>query len=36
MLTSTPRSTPVPLQAEKFYIPDAVRILDALVETLTY
>ncbi|KII89191.1 hypothetical protein PLICRDRAFT_91613 [Plicaturopsis crispa FD-325 SS-3] len=28
--------TPVPLQYEKFYIPDAVRILDAMVETLSY
>lgn len=29
-------STPVGLQYEKFIIPDAVRILDAIVETLTY
>lgn len=29
-------STPVPLTSEKFYLPDAVRILDALVETLTF
>ncbi|KAF7295515.1 Pyruvate dehydrogenase [Mycena indigotica] len=28
--------TPVALQYEKFYIPDAVRILDAIVETLSY
>jgi len=28
--------TPVALQYEKFYIPDAVRILDGLVETLSY
>ncbi|KAI0345280.1 thiamine diphosphate-binding protein [Trametopsis cervina] len=28
--------TPVPMQYEKFYIPDALRILDAMVETLTY
>ncbi|EJD53169.1 pyruvate dehydrogenase [Auricularia subglabra TFB-10046 SS5] len=28
--------TPVPLQYEKFYIPDALRIVDAIVETLTY
>jgi len=28
--------TPVALQYEKFYIPDALRILDAIVETLTY
>ncbi|KAG8892367.1 hypothetical protein FRB99_002780 [Tulasnella sp. 403] len=28
--------TPVPLIYEKFYIPDAVRVLDAIVETLTY
>lgn len=30
------RSTPVGLQYERFYIPDAVRILDAIVETLAY
>ncbi|KAJ6618810.1 pyruvate dehydrogenase [Mycena sp. CBHHK59/15] len=28
--------TPVALQYEKFYIPDAVRILDGIVETLSY
>ncbi|KAI1794696.1 pyruvate dehydrogenase [Ganoderma leucocontextum] len=28
--------TPVPMQYEKFYMPDNIRILDALVETLTY
>ncbi|KAF7322458.1 Pyruvate dehydrogenase [Mycena chlorophos] len=28
--------TPVALQYEKFYIPDAVRIVDAMVETLSY
>ncbi|ETW86102.1 hypothetical protein HETIRDRAFT_380356 [Heterobasidion irregulare TC 32-1] len=28
--------TPVGLQYERFYIPDAVRILDAIVETLAY
>ncbi|KAJ7685519.1 thiamine diphosphate-binding protein [Mycena polygramma] len=28
--------TPVGLQYEKFYIPDAVRILDSIVETLSY
>ncbi|KAF9469312.1 thiamine diphosphate-binding protein [Collybia nuda] len=28
--------TPVALQYEKFHIPDAIRVLDALVETLTY
>ncbi|KAG9014621.1 hypothetical protein FRB94_011799 [Tulasnella sp. JGI-2019a] len=28
--------TPVPLQYEKFYIPDAIRMVDAIVETLTY
>ncbi|KAJ7047169.1 thiamine diphosphate-binding protein [Mycena alexandri] len=28
--------TPVALQFEKFYIPDAVRILDSIVETLSY
>lgn len=29
-------SVPVGLQYEKFHIPDSIRILDALVETLTY
>lgn len=29
-------STPVPMQFEKFFIPDALRILDGIVETLTY
>ncbi|THH17525.1 hypothetical protein EW146_g3307 [Bondarzewia mesenterica] len=28
--------TPVGLQYEKFFIPDAVRVLDAIVETLTF
>jgi len=28
--------TPVPLGYEKFYIPDAIRVLDGLVETLQY
>ncbi|KAL1744023.1 thiamine diphosphate-binding protein [Schizophyllum fasciatum] len=28
--------TPVPLQYEKFYIPDALRIMDAIVDTLSY
>ncbi|KAK7038070.1 pyruvate dehydrogenase [Favolaschia claudopus] len=28
--------TPVPLQYEKFYIPDAIRIMDSIVETLSY
>jgi len=28
--------TPVSLQYEKFYIPDAIRILDGIVETLSY
>jgi len=28
--------TPVPMQFEKFYMPDALRVLDAVVETLTY
>ncbi|KAI8989785.1 pyruvate dehydrogenase [Trametes punicea] len=28
--------TPVPMQFEKFYMPDAIRILDAVMETLTY
>lgn len=29
-------STPVALQYEKFHIPDAIRIVDAVVETLSY
>ena len=29
-------STPVPMQYEKFYMPDNIRIMDAIVETLTY
>ncbi|KAI0086357.1 pyruvate dehydrogenase [Irpex rosettiformis] len=28
--------TPVPMQYEKFHIPDALRVLDAMIETLTY
>jgi len=28
--------TPVGLAYEKFYIPDAIRVLDALVETLKF
>ncbi|THH29579.1 hypothetical protein EUX98_g4602 [Antrodiella citrinella] len=28
--------TPVPMTYEKFYIPDALRVLDAMVETLSY
>jgi len=28
--------TPVALQFEKFYIPDAIRVMDAIVETLKY
>ncbi|KAI0672849.1 pyruvate dehydrogenase [Trametes maxima] len=28
--------TPVPMQYEKFYMPDPIRVLDAVVETLTY
>lgn len=28
--------TPVPMQYEKFYVPDALRIMDAMVETLAY
>lgn len=27
---------PVPLQYEKFHIPDAIRIVDAMIETLSY
>ena len=34
LLTPPRRSTPVGLQYERFYIPDAVRILDAIVETV--
>jgi hypothetical protein len=30
------RSTPVGLQFEKFIIPDAIRILDAIMETLAF
>lgn len=29
-------STPVALQYEKFHIPDALRVFDAIVETLSY
>ena len=29
-------STPVALQYEKFHIPDALRVLDAVTETLSY
>jgi hypothetical protein len=29
-------STPVGLQFEKFIIPDAIRILDAIMETLAF
>ncbi|KZT09605.1 thiamine diphosphate-binding protein [Laetiporus sulphureus 93-53] len=28
--------TPVPMQFEKFYVPDALRVVDAVVETLSY
>ncbi|KAJ8496795.1 hypothetical protein ONZ51_g896 [Trametes cubensis] len=28
--------TPVPMQYEKFYMPDPIRILDAVIDTLTY
>ncbi|OSD08491.1 pyruvate dehydrogenase [Trametes coccinea BRFM310] len=28
--------TPVPMQYEKFYMPDPIRILDAVIETLNY
>lgn len=30
------KSIPVALQYEKFHIPDAIRVLDAVLETLTY
>ena len=30
------RSMPVPLQFEKFYMPDALRILDAMIEILDF
>jgi len=36
LLTILSLSTPVALQYEKFYIPDAIRILDAIVDTLTF
>ena len=29
-------SIPVALQYEKFHIPDALRVLDAIMETLLY
>jgi hypothetical protein len=29
-------STPVGLQFEKFYIPDVIRVLDGMMETLKY
>lgn len=29
-------STPAALQYEKFHIPDAIRVLDAVVSTLSY
>jgi len=35
MLTIS-RSTPVGLQFEKFIIPDSIRILDAVLETLAF
>jgi 2-oxoisovalerate dehydrogenase E1 component beta subunit len=28
--------TPVALQYEKFHIPDAIRVLDAMIENLQY
>lgn len=36
LLTNKSNSTPVPMQFEKFYIPDPIRILDAVTETLTF
>lgn len=36
MLNAYISSTPVALQYEKFHIPDAIRVVDAVVETLTY
>lgn len=35
-LTSVASSVPVGLQYEKFHIPDAIRVVDAMIETLTY
>jgi hypothetical protein len=29
-------STPVPLAAEKFYQPDAIRVMDGMIETMLY
>jgi hypothetical protein len=29
-------SLPVALQYEKFHIPDSIRVLDAMIETLQY
>ena len=29
-------SIPVALQYEKFHIPDSIRVLDAMIETLQY
>ena len=37
MLISPPlNSIPVALQYEKFHIPDSIRVLDAMIETLQY
>lgn len=36
ILTPLVYSTPVPVQFEKFHIPDPVRILDGIMETLEY
>jgi len=29
-------STPIPLTFERFYQPDVIRVLDKLIETLSY
>jgi 2-oxoisovalerate dehydrogenase E1 component beta subunit len=29
-------STPIPLTYERFYQPDVIRVLDKLIETLSY
>lgn len=35
-LTESPSSVPAALTFEKFIIPDPIRILDGVMETLTY
>jgi len=36
LLPNTDNSTPVPLTFERFYQPDVIRVLDKLIETLSY